>query len=61
MIEHKKKCVICGEEFNIRDLRNQEEEKTCGRRICMINSKYQKRHMDPRTGYKPSGNEIKQW
>jgi len=59
MITHKKTCPICGEEFIINDIKNPQD--TCGKRICITNFKYQKKHYDPRSGNKPSPEKMKRW
>ena len=59
MIIHKKKCPICHEEFIIHDIKN--PQKTCGKRMCMTNYEYRKKHFDPRNGYKPDPEDIKKW
>jgi hypothetical protein len=59
MIEPKAKCPICGKEYFSRDLRN--PAKTCGDKICITNYKYQEKHYDPRTGEKPSPEDMKTW
>lgn len=55
----KKKCSVCGEEFEVWDVKKPEE--TCGKRMCVQNLKYQKAHTNPWTGEVPNMEDIKKF
>lgn len=55
-METKAKCPMCGEEFFVRDIKN--PAKTCGRKTCEVNLKYQERHYNTRTGHTPDPKDI---
>ena len=57
--EMTKKCPMCGEEYEDRDLRN--PQPTCNKLTCKSNYDYQQAHYDPRTGKMPTAEEIGKW
>lgn len=55
----KVKCIICGEEFEIYDIRN--PQKVCNKKSCRQNWEYVKKHMDPITGDYPDPGKVGKW
>lgn len=59
MVDVKKECPMCGEEFLVWDVKKPQD--TCGKKTCVENRKYQKAHENPWTGEKPDPEEINKW